>query len=139
MLTDEQAQQVRDVLTAQRQRILEKAESALGTAMARDQERVGRDSIDESVAEELYSLELRLHDREAQQLARIDAALARLEAGEIDECEDCDEPIAFRRLLARPTTTLCVPCKEDQEEAESMAASPGGSGRGTLLGGAGDQ
>ena len=139
MLTDEQARQIRDALQSERMRILDKANSALGVAMDRDQERVGRDSIDESVAEELYSLEMRLHDREAQHLSRIDAALARLDAGEIDMCTDCDEPIGFKRLLARPMTTLCVPCKEDREEAENQAAGPGGGpGSGTLLGGAGE-
>ncbi|RMH45146.1 MAG: RNA polymerase-binding protein DksA [Deltaproteobacteria bacterium] len=89
--------------------------------MARDPERTGRDSIDQCVEEELYSTELRLHDREKKLLAKIDEALARLERGEIDECEDCGDSIGFKRLLARPVTTLCVACKEDREEGEVRA------------------
>ncbi len=33
-------------------------------------------------------------------------------------CEDCEEPISIKRLEARPETTLCIRCKEDQERME---------------------
>ena len=58
---------------------------------------IGRDSIDESMEEELFSTEMRLHDREKFLLGKIEKQLARLEAGIIDECEDCGEAISFRR------------------------------------------
>ena len=50
-----------------------------------------RDSIDESMEEELFSTELRLRDREKYLLGKINSALERLAAGTIDECEDCGE------------------------------------------------
>jgi RNA polymerase-binding transcription factor DksA len=43
----------------------------------------------------------------------------------IDECESCGEPIAFKRLLARPVTTLCIECKESAEEEERRQGSVG--------------
>ena len=79
--------------------------------MDRDRDRIGRDSMDEATEEEIYSTQLRLHDRETFLLDKIREAMRRLEAGEIDECEECSEPIGFKRLLARPVTTLCFECK----------------------------
>src|SRR3954452_1567794 len=42
------------------------------------------------------------------QLAEVDAALARLDAGSYGRCEVCGEPIAPARLEARPTARTCV-------------------------------
>jgi DnaK suppressor protein len=76
------------------------------------------DEIDQATAEYGHSLEFRLRDREAYYLAKIDKALRRIEEGEFGTCELCEEPIATRRLEARPVTTLCVRCKEEQEMDE---------------------
>jgi DnaK suppressor protein len=73
------------------------------------------------------STELRLRDREKKLLGKIDLALARLEDGTINQCEDCGEPIGFKRLLARPVTTLCIDCKERREAHEDMVEMTGRS------------
>jgi DnaK suppressor protein len=75
--------------------------------------------MDESTEEELYSTQLRLHDRENFLIVKIQDALKRLQAGEIDECEECSEPIGFKRLMARPVTTLCFECKTAREQVEA--------------------
>jgi hypothetical protein len=54
--------------------------------------------------------------------------MARLDKSEIDVCEDCGEQIAFRRLLARPVTTLCIDCKEQSEREEAAIAQAGRGG-----------
>ena len=87
--------------------------------MDRDRDRIGRDSMDESTEEEIYSTQLRLHDRETFLLAKIRDAMQRLEAGTLDECEECSEPIGFKRLMARPVTTLCFECKSAREQVEA--------------------
>jgi DnaK suppressor protein len=43
-------------------------------------------------------------------LAEIEAALARVDAGEYGTCERCGRPIAPERLEARPTARACVAC-----------------------------
>ena len=111
MLTPEQTSTLRERLQAELDRLASKAQSALEYTMDRDRDRVGRDSMDESTEEELYSTQLRLHDRETFLLGKIRAAIKRLEAGQADECEECAEPIGYKRLLARPVTTLCFECK----------------------------
>jgi DnaK suppressor protein len=123
MLKPQEHDRLREVLQAEKQRLLKNAQEGLTFAMNRDRN-IGRDSIDESMEEELFSTELRLRDREKWLLGKINAALERLEAGTIDECEDCGELIDYRRLVARPVTTLCIDCKEErekEEQAQSMA------------------
>ncbi|HTZ92110.1 MAG TPA: TraR/DksA C4-type zinc finger protein [Streptosporangiaceae bacterium] len=51
-----------------------------------------------------------LLDQASRQLAAVDAAIARLEAGQYGRCERCGEPIAAARLVARPTAVTCIRC-----------------------------
>jgi DnaK suppressor protein len=121
MLTDSERQRIREALALERQRLLRNAQEGLSFAMNRERN-VGRDSIDESTEEELFSTELRLRDREKWLLGKINSAIERLENGTIDECEECGEPIGAKRLLARPVTTLCIGCKEEREKVEASTS-----------------
>ena len=76
------------------------------------------DEIDQASSEYAQSMAFRLRDREKFLLAKIDKALARIEAGTFGICEKCEEEISMKRLEARPETTLCIRCKEDQERVE---------------------
>jgi DnaK suppressor protein len=51
-----------------------------------------------------------LLDQARRQLAQVDAAIARLEAGQYGRCERCGQPIAAARLAARPTASTCIRC-----------------------------
>ena len=135
MLSPKEKTQIRTVLEDEQRRLAKKSENALAYSMNHERN-IGRDSIDESMEEEIFSTEMRLHDREKFLLGKITKQLARLKAGEIDVCEDCGEAISFRRLLARPVTTLCIDCKE-QSEREEQAAEQAGRGGFADLGGGG--
>ncbi len=119
MLTPDQTAELRTRLQAEVGRLAANAQNAIGFTMDRDRDRIGRDSMDESTEEELYSTQLRLHDRETFFLAKLQEAIKRIDAGEIDECEECSEPIGFKRLMARPVTTLCFECKTAREQVEA--------------------
>src|SRR5262245_38063862 len=134
MLTSDQMTQLKDALLTEKRRLLRNAQEGLSFSMNRDRN-IGRDSIDESMEEELFSTELRLRDREKWLLGKIASALDRVEQGTVDQCEDCGEPIAFKRLLARPVTTLCIDCKEQQEQEEDNLQQAKGPGAGAGLGG----
>jgi DnaK suppressor protein len=129
MLTDTQRDQLREVLNEEKRRLLRNAQDGLAFSMNRDRN-IGRDSIDESMEEEIYSTELRLRDREKWLLGKVVSAIERLDAGTVDECESCGETIGFKRLLARPVTTLCLDCKEAREKEEKSLAQVGAQGRG---------
>ncbi len=127
MLNDKQRDQLRETLEGERHRLLRNAQDGLAFSMNRERN-IGRDSIDESMEEELFSTELRLRDREKFLLGKITSALERLTEGTIDECESCGEAIGFKRLLARPVTTLCIDCKEEREREEQSQVQQGRSG-----------
>jgi len=121
MLTQEQREQLRERLRDAERKLLQNAQTSLQLSMDRATD-TGRDSIDQSTSEGMLSTDLRLRDREKKLLGKIRGAVTRLDEGSIDECEDCGEPIGFKRLLARPVTTLCIHCKESREELERREA-----------------
>lgn len=83
----------------------------------REQE-VLSDPADIGSAEEERQWRLRSLEREKKLLDKIDQALERLARGEYGWCEETGEPIGLRRLLLRPTATLCIEAKERQEQKE---------------------
>ncbi|MEB6589295.1 MULTISPECIES: RNA polymerase-binding protein DksA [Pseudomonas] len=105
----------RELLHAQRkelqQRIAEEFE------VIRDFEPTS-DPSDIGTAEEHRQWQLRLLEREKKLLDKIDEALERVARGEYGWCKETGEPIGLRRLLLRPTATLCVEAKERQERHE---------------------
>ena len=76
------------------------------------------DEIDQASSEYAQSMVFRLRDREKFLLKKIEKALLRIEDGTFGICERCEEPISAKRLEARPVTTLCIRCKEEQEKKE---------------------
>jgi DnaK suppressor protein len=138
MLNEQQQAQLKEVLEGERRRLVRNAQDGLAFSMNRERN-IGRDSIDESMEEELFSTELRLRDREKFLLGKINGALNRLQDGTINECESCGEAIGFKRLLARPVTTLCIDCKEEAEKEEQSQQQRGPSGEREDLGGGGDE
>ena len=76
------------------------------------------DEIDLASSEYAQSMVFRLRDREKFLLKKIEKAISRIEDGTFGVCERCEEPISAKRLEARPVTTLCIRCKEEQEKKE---------------------
>ena len=76
------------------------------------------DPTDRATLESEHSLTLRIRDRERKLRNKIEDALARIEDGTFGICEVCEEEIGFKRLEARPVTTLCINCKSEQEQDE---------------------
>ena len=126
-LSDKDRDKLREALLAEKKRLLHNAQEGLSFSMNRERN-IGRDSIDESMEEELFSTELRLRDREKFLLSKIVDAIERLETNSINECEDCGEAIGIKRLLARPVTTLCIDCKEEREREEQAQSQLGRAG-----------
>jgi RNA polymerase-binding transcription factor len=55
--------------------------------------------------------DLALRDRTDHQLALVDAALERIEAGTFGACARCGRPIAAERLEALPWAPRCIDCQ----------------------------
>ena len=78
------------------------------------------DPADRATAEEEHWLDLRLRERESLLLRKIDDALRRIRDREYGYCEATGEAIGIPRLLARPTATVCVDVKGQNEQIESQ-------------------
>ncbi len=78
------------------------------------------DPADRATAEEEHWLDLRLRERESLLLKKIDEALRRIEGKEYGYCEKTGDPIGIPRLLARPTATVCVDVKGQDERVEAQ-------------------
>ena len=76
------------------------------------------DITDRASVETDRALELRTRDRARKLIAKIDQALARIEAGSYGYCEESGEPIGLRRLEARPIATLSIEAQERHERME---------------------
>jgi DnaK suppressor protein len=76
------------------------------------------DITDRASVETDRALELRTRDRARKLIAKIDQALTRIDNGTYGFCEDTNEPIALRRLEARPIATLSIEAQERHERME---------------------
>ena len=73
-----------------------------------DQQRIGRLSRMDAMQQQ--AMEEETGRRRGQELARITAALQRIDDGDYGYCTACDEPIALKRLENDPATPLCIAC-----------------------------
>ncbi|ALK08785.1 RNA polymerase-binding transcription factor DksA [Blastochloris viridis] len=78
------------------------------------------DLADRASSETDRAIELRARDRQRKLIAKIDAALDRLEDGSYGYCEETGEPISLKRLEARPIATLSVEAQERHERRERV-------------------
>ena len=78
------------------------------------------DIADRASSETDRAIELRARDRQRKLISKIDAALARIEDGTYGYCEETGEPIALKRLDARPIATLSIEAQERHERREKV-------------------
>ena len=110
-----------DLLLAERDKLIKQASKTLAEEASLDVNELP-DEIDQASAEYNQSFIFRLRDREKYYLSKIEKALKKIETGEFGVCEACEEEISPKRLEARPVTTLCIRCKEEQEMEERSYA-----------------
>jgi DnaK suppressor protein len=116
-LKKKELKRFREILEEKKEEILRNAKKTLNEDMTLDVDDLP-DEMDLASSEYLQSFQFRLRGREKTFLKKIDHAIAKIEAGTFGICEECEEPISMKRLEARPETTLCIRCKEDQERNE---------------------
>ena len=117
-LTKKELKKFQELLEEKRKAVLERAREMLAVEnMALDTNDLP-DEMDLASSEYLQSFEFRLRGREKSLLSKLDLALKKIDDGTFGICEICEEQIGKKRLEARPETTLCIKCKEDQEREE---------------------
>ena len=78
------------------------------------------DNADRASIESERSLELRTRDRERKLLSKINKALKKIEDGTYGYCEETNQPISLKRLIARPIATLSLEAQESHEKSERI-------------------
>jgi DnaK suppressor protein len=104
-------------LRQQRAELLAEAGIILGGGLAQETENLA-DMGDQATAVADQNFMLRLREREQHLLRKIDEAIDRIRTNMFGVCEECGGDIGYKRLKARPVTTLCINCKTKQEEDE---------------------
>jgi DnaK suppressor protein len=79
------------------------------------------DLNDRASSETDWGIELRTRDRQRKLIAKIDAALRRIDEGEYGWCEVSGEPIGINRLIARPIATMTVEAQQAHERREKVS------------------
>ncbi len=77
------------------------------------------DEADRTQQEGVANIDIKLRWRRALYLKKVKEALFRLNREDFGQCEDCSGLIEDQRLIARPTATKCIACKEEEEQVEN--------------------
>ncbi|HUI97169.1 MAG TPA: RNA polymerase-binding protein DksA [Xanthobacteraceae bacterium] len=117
-MNDRQRDYFRNKLLAWREDILREAKETL--QHLQDENQNHPDLADRASSETDRAIELRARDRQRKLIAKIDAALQRIEDGTYGYCEETGEPIALKRLEARPIATLSIEAQERHERRERV-------------------
>jgi DnaK suppressor protein len=117
-MNERQREYFRAKLLAWKEDILKEARETLQHLQHENQNHP--DLADRASSETDRAIELRARDRQRKLIAKIDAALQRLEDGTYGFCEETGEPISIKRLEARPIATLSVEAQERHERRERV-------------------
>ncbi|OYW51537.1 MAG: RNA polymerase-binding protein DksA [Rhizobiales bacterium 17-65-6] len=117
-MNDRQREYFRQKLLNWKDDILKEARETL--QHLQDENQNHPDLADRASSETDRSIELRARDRQRKLIAKIDAALQRIEDGSYGFCEDTGEPISLKRLEARPIATLSIEAQERHERRERV-------------------
>ena len=98
--------------------ILREAQETLATLQSENENHP--DLADRASSDTDRAIELRARDRQRKLIAKIDAALARIDDGTYGYCEETGDPISLRRLEARPIATLSLEAQERHERNERV-------------------
>ena len=81
------------------------------------------DQLDEIQRASERDLAISNIDRGSRQLRNARAALQRIRDGSFGVCQECEEEIHPKRLVAIPWASLCIRCQEDVDSREDVAVS----------------
>ena len=98
--------------------ILREAQETLATLQSENENHP--DLADRASSETDRAIELRARDRQRKLIAKIDAALSRIDDGSYGYCEETGDPISLKRLEARPIATLSLEAQERHERNERV-------------------
>ena len=119
-MNERQREYFRQKLLDWKEEILKEARETL--QHLQDENQNHPDLADRASSETDRAIELRARDRQRKLIAKIDAAIQRIEDGTYGYCEETGEPISLKRLEARPIATLSIEAQERRTSPSRLAA-----------------
>ena len=114
MVTKEQIEELKEQLLSTKQEILNKGHLVRNEDLCIQSEDLPDEAdLANSVINQQISFQMR--ERELTKLRAIERALEKMDRGLYGLCEECDEPIEFKRLKGQPFAELCVTHAEELE------------------------
>ena len=117
-MNERQKEYFRRKLLAWKEDILEESRETLVALQSENENHP--DLADRASSETDRAIELRARDRQRKLIAKIEAAIERLDSGSYGYCEESGEPISIKRLDARPIATLSIEAQERHERREKV-------------------
>ncbi|HCY85566.1 MAG TPA: RNA polymerase-binding protein DksA [Desulfobacteraceae bacterium] len=113
-----QSEHFKSVLNQQLDALLSTAGSALSEMVTQSNQ--VSESIDLAALHRDQSMMFHIRSRESRLIKKLRQALERIDNQTFGICESCGEDINPRRLEARPVTTKCIDCKQEEERLELL-------------------
>jgi DnaK suppressor protein len=118
-LSDKQITALKDKLMSEAERIrvnfqLKKQEYETNSITG------AKDEVDSANDNILLAADMRFSNRESLYYKKIMKTLSKIETEQYGMCDDCGDPITYTRLMARPTSEMCILCKEESEREENQ-------------------
>jgi len=120
-MDEKQIEFFRNVLNNHLDNLLNQANLVVSELVSQNGQEI--EDLDRASAYVDESLKLKIRTRESRLIRKLKQALERIENGTYGFCEECEEEISIKRLEARPVTTKCIDCKENEEQKESSSKS----------------
>jgi len=118
-LSDKQIEMLKDKLLSESERIRNNFQQK--KAEYENSAQTGaKDEVDSANDNILLAADMRFSNRESLYFKKITKTLAKIESEQYGMCDDCGDPITFQRLIARPTSEMCILCKEESEREENQ-------------------
>ena len=117
-MNERQREYYRRKLTNWKNEILREAQDTLVALQTESENHP--DLADRASSETDRAIELRARDRQRKLIAKINAAIVRIDEGTYGYCEVTGEPISLRRLEARPIATMSIEAQEWHEKNERV-------------------
>ena len=80
------------------------------------------DVVDQASSQTEKTVEMHTLNRQIKLLSKIDKAIKKINNNTYGYCEETDEPIGLKRLIARPIATLSIEAQEKHEKNEKIFA-----------------
>ena len=117
MATSRRAQNIRRLLEQRKRQLTAEMQGLMRTV--RQDSRAERTADEQDVAESetRSDIDLAVIQMKAETVARVDAALRRLDQGGHGDCVECGDKISIERLTALPFALRCRDCEDSRERA----------------------